>query len=50
MDAKQLGNMLMFVVGFLLLWAAMRMGWVLARPIVADKVPAVASATDFILL
>ena len=50
MNTKQLGNMMIFVFGFLLLWAAMRMAWVLARPSVADVSPAAAQATDFVLM
>lgn len=49
MDAKQLGSMMLFVFGFLLLWAAMRMAWVLARPQVGRVSPTATQAVDFIL-
>ncbi len=50
MNAKQLGNMMLFVFGFLMLWGAMRMGWVLIRPQVARVSGGLAQATDFVLL
>jgi hypothetical protein len=50
MDTKQLGNMVIFIFGFLLLWAAMRMAWVLARPQVQSVSPMAAQATDFVLM
>lgn len=50
MDAKQLGNMMLFVFGFLLLWASMRMMWVLVRPQVAGVSPIATQAVDFAVL
>ena len=50
MNANQLANMMLFVFGFLLIWAAMRMGWVLVRPQVSRLSPMVTEATDFVLL
>lgn len=50
MNARQLGNMMLFVVGFLMLWAAMRMAYVLGRPQLAKVSPAAAGAVDFVLL
>ncbi len=49
MDAKQLGNMVLFVVGFLLLWAALRMSYALVRPRVEAVAPNIAGAADFVL-
>jgi hypothetical protein len=48
-DAKALGNMMLFIVGFLLLWAAMRMAYALARPTLAQVSPDAAQAADFVL-
>jgi len=50
MSTKELGSMIIFVLGFLMVWGAMRMGWVLARPTVAKASPQVAQTGDFILL
>ena len=50
MDTRQLGSMMLFVFGFLLLWAAMRMAWVLARPKVGQVSPVLQQATDFVLM
>ncbi|KKN42657.1 hypothetical protein LCGC14_0711090 [marine sediment metagenome] len=50
MDAKQLGNMILFVVGFLLLWAALRMTYVLVRPRVEKVAPDLVGAADFVLM
>ena len=49
MDAKQLANMMLFVVGFLLIWAAMRMTYALVRTRIETVVPNIASAADFVL-
>lgn len=49
MDAKALGNMVLFIVGFLLLWASMRMAYALARPTLAQVSPDAAAAADFVL-
>ena len=49
MNGKQLATMMMLVFGFLLLWAAMRMGYVLVRPSVARVSPQVAQSLDFVL-
>lgn len=50
MDTKQLVSMVTFVVGFLLLWAAMRMFYAVVRPRVAQVSPPIAEAVDFVLL
>lgn len=50
MDAKQLGNMVLFVVGFLLLWAALRMSYALARPRLETVAPNFVGAADFVLM
>jgi len=50
MNTKQLANMMLFVFGFLFIWAAMRMGWVLVRPQVARVSPMVTEAIDFTML
>ena len=49
MDAKQLWSMVLFVVGFLLLWAALRMSYALVRPRVEAVAPNIAGAADFVL-
>lgn len=50
MNGRQLGTMVLLVFGFLLLWAAMRMGYVLARPTIAKASPQVAQSMDFVLM
>ena len=50
MDTKQLGSMVMFIIGFLLLYAFMRMAYALARPTVQKVSPTVAGAVDFVLI
>ena len=49
MDGKALGNMMLFIIGFLLLWAAMRMAYALGRPTLAQVSPDAAAAADFVL-
>ena len=50
MDGRQLGSMIMFIVGFLLIYAFMRMGYALARPTVQKVSPTIAGAVDFVLI
>ena len=50
MNGRQLGTMVLLVMGFLLLWAAMRMGYVLARPTLARVSPQAAQSMDFVLM
>ena len=50
MNAKQLGSMVLFIVGFLLIWAAMKMTYALARPRLEKVSPVAVGAIDFVLL
>lgn len=50
MDTKQLASMMMFIIGFLLLYAAMRLAYALVRPTVQKASPAISGAVDFVLI
>lgn len=50
MNGKQLASMALFIIGFLLLWAAMRMAYVLVRPQAAKISPLAVQAADFVLM
>lgn len=49
MNTKQLANMLMLFVGFLMLYAAARMAWAVGRGPVEGVSPTVAETVDYLL-